>query len=467
MLINNFMKLFTKIRNIFKQLSSSSILAGGFAALIIIGAILLNLPFAAQTGKPIGFINALFTSTSGVCITGLSVFDPGTTLTLFGQITLLALIQTGGLGFMTMTSIITSALGKRMTLHERILISDSFNEDRLRGAAKLTQRVILVTAIAEGIGALLFAIRFIPMFGIVKGLYFSVFQSISAFCNAGFDVFGYGDNLVAFANDPLVNIVTMILIVVGGLGFLVILELYEIIKNRSAKIKRLTLHTRIVLCFTAILLVSGFIIFLAAEGNNPKTLGADSVPVSEKILGAMFQSVTTRTAGFQTIQQGDLLPISRFVSIGLMFIGGSPAGTAGGIKTTTFATVVLFVISILKGKENVEIDYHTINQNVVKRAIAIFALGIGTLLTGIAIIAPIEYPHATLPAVAYEATSAFATVGLSTGITPFLAVPSKIVLIALMFIGRIGVFTFATALITRVGQKKGNLSYPNGRIIIG
>lgn len=461
------MKLFAKLKNAFNRLSSPAIMVAGFGVLILIGAILLSLPVSTQLGRPLGFINALFTSTSGVCITGLSVFDPGSTLSLFGQVVLLILIQLGGLGFMTMTSIITSALGRRLSLHERILISDSFNEDRLKGVAKLTKRVVLITAACECIGTLLFAIRFVPMFGAAKGWYYSVFQSISAFCNAGFDVFGFGDNLVPFANDPLINIVTMLLIIIGGLGFVVIIELLKKLRAKRVITKRLTLHTKITLCTTAILLLSGFVIFLAAECSNPKTLGAPGVPVSEKILGALFQSVTTRTAGFQTIQQADLLPITRFVSIGLMFIGGSPSGTAGGIKTTTFAVVVLFVYSILNGRDEVEIDYRRLHQNAVKRAVAIFSLGMGVLLLGIAVVSSIEYPNASLPAVAYEVASAFGTVGLSTGITPFLAPLSKIVLIVLMFMGRVGIFTFATALINRIGQKKCNLQYPDGRIIIG
>lgn len=461
------MKLFTKIKNSFNRLSSPAIMVTGFGALIIIGAILLSLPVSTQTGRSLGFINALFTSTSGVCITGLSVFDPGSTLSLFGQIVLLLLIQLGGLGFMTMTSIITSALGRRLSLHERILISDSFNEDRLKGVAKLTKRVVLITAACECIGALLFAVRFVPIFGAAKGWYYSIFQSISAFCNAGFDVFGFGDNLVPFVDDPLINIVTMLLIIIGGLGFVVIIELLKKLRHKKTVAKRITLHTKIVLCSTAILITAGFVIFLVAESGNPKTLGAPGVPASEKVLGALFQSVTTRTAGFQTIQQADLLPITRFVSIGLMFIGGSPSGTAGGVKTTTFAVVILFVYSILKGRDEVEIDYHRLHQNAVKRAVAIFALGLGVLLIGIAIVSSIEYPRASLPAVAYEVTSAFGTVGLSTGITPFLASSSKIVLIVLMFIGRVGIFTFATALINRIGQKKCNLQYPDGKVIIG
>lgn len=461
------MNFFTKLKKAFNRLSSSAILVLGFGALILTGAILLNLPISSQSGIPIGFINALFTSTSGVCITGLSVFDPGTALTLFGQIVLLVLIQLGGLGFMTMTSIIVSALGRRLSLHERILLSDSFNADRLKGIAKLTQRVVTITAVVEGAGILLLAVRFVPMFGISRGWYYSVFQSISAFCNAGFDVFGYGDNMVAFVYDPLINIVTMILIVTGGLGFVVIIEILKKIRTKNVCKKRLSLHTKIVLCSTALLIIGGFMVFLFAEGNNPKTLGAAGTPISEKILGAFFQSVTTRTAGFQTIPQGDMLPISRFASIGLMFIGGSPAGTAGGIKTTTFAAVILFVVSIIKGKDEVEIDCHRLNQNAVKRAIAIFSLGIGAVLLGTAIVSSIEYPRASLSAVAYEVMSAFGTVGLSTGITPFLASSSKIILIVLMYMGRVGIFTFATALINRIGQKKGNLHYPDGKIIIG
>ncbi len=440
------------------------ILVIGFGCLILLGSLLLALPAASATGKSIGFIDALFTSTSAVCITGLSVFDPGSTLSMFGQVTLLSLIQMGGIGFMTLTSFVFMVMGKKITLRERMLISDSFNDTQLRGAVRMTRNVLIITAVTEGIGILLLCLRFIPMYGVGNGIYFSVFHAISAFCNAGFDVFGLGSSMLPFEGDPLINIVTMGLIVVGGLGFFVILDLWEAGRGRK---KRLNFHTKIVLIVTGILIAAGFLIFLSVESSNPQTLGAEGMRTSDKVLGALFQSVTTRTAGFATIPQGDLLPVSKVVSVGLMFIGASPAGTGGGIKTTTFAVLVLFVISIIKGNDDVVVFGRTINRKVVMRAVASCALGITLVLVVTSAMAVIEHGSIHLADIAYETTSAFGTVGLSTGVTHAFSSESKLLLILLMYCGRVGVFTFTMALSLRLAKKKANIRYPGGKLLIG
>lgn len=447
------------------KMPTSLILVVGFGALIIFGAFLLNIPLATKNGRGMHYIDALFTATSAVCITGLSVFDPGSRLSLYGQIILLLLIQLGGLGFMSITSLIYSVLGKRISLKDRMLLSDSLNENKLQGVMRLTRDVFIVTFVSEGVGAILFSIRFIPMFGMVKGLFYSVFQAVSSFCNAGFDVFGLGNNLVPFVYDPLINIVTMLLIITGGLGFFVVAELYNKITRKSKK--KLSFHTKIVLNMTAILILTGFLIFLAVESGNPKTLGARDIPATDKMLASLFQSVTTRTAGFATIPQQNLMPVSRLWTIFLMFIGASPAGTGGGIKTTTFAVVVLFVLSSVQGKKDVEWDRRTLPMQAVRRATAIFALGVFITLVCTAVIASLEQHDATLSQIAFEVTSAFGTVGLSTGITASLSAPSKLMLIFIMFGGRVGIFTFAAALSARMSKKRLNLHYPDGNIYIG
>jgi trk system potassium uptake protein TrkH len=440
------------------------ILVVGFGGLIIVGAMLLALPVAAADGRSIGFLDSFFTSTSAVCITGLSVFDLGTTLSPFGQIVLLALVQLGGIGFMTMTSLVFMVMGRRITLSDRVAISDSLGDNKLQGVVRMTRNVVIITATAEGIGVLLLSLRFVPLFGLGQGIYYSVFHAVSSFCNAGFDVFGMGTSLIPFVGDPLVNIVTMMLIIVGGIGFFVILDLLGITRRKK---KHMNFHTKIVLIITGILIAFGFLLFLAAEGSNPETLGAKGMTASDKVFGALFQSVTTRTAGFASIPQDNMLPISKVASVGLMFIGASPASTGGGIKTTTFAVLVLFVASIIKGKDDVEVFRRTINRRVVLRAVATCALAITLVLVASAAIAVIEHGVIELSDIVYEATSAFGTVGLSTGVTALFSPASKILLMRLLFLGRVGVFTFTVALSARLAKKKVNIHYPEDKILIG
>ena len=314
-----------------------------FAAVIFCGAILLTLPIASKSGQSLGFLTALFTSTSATCVTGLVVVDTYTSWTLFGQIVILALIQIGGLGFMIVATTFALALGQKISLKERMILAESINRDDLQGVVSLTRKILIGTFVIEGTGAALLSIRFIPKFGVAKGIYFGIFHSISAFCNAGFDIMGgYSgkfSNLGAFAEDPLVSIVIMSLIVIGGLGFAV---LSDIISRRGSSPAKLRLHTKLVLVTTGALLLFGFLFFFFAEYNNPKTLG--SLSCGGKILAAMFMSVTPRTAGFNTINLASMRVSSIFVTIFLMFVGASPGSTAGGIKTTTFATILLICV---------------------------------------------------------------------------------------------------------------------------
>lgn len=446
-----------------RRFSPEQILVFGFAVMIITGAILLLLPAATVEGKSMGLLNALFTSTSSVCVIGMTLFDISTVLSHFGQITVMVLMQLGGIGFMTMASLVYLVAGKRLTLKDRMLISFNFNESPLQSVVYMTRNVAVITGIMEGLGAALFMTRFIPIYGVGKGIYLSVFHSVSSFCNAGFDIFGGNNSMMPFAGDVLVNVVTMVLVITSGLGFFVVVELEQKLIKRSAR--RLSLQTKIVLVVSAVLIVSGFLIFLVVEWNNPRTMA--EMPAYEKVLCALSQSVNARTSGFYTVHQADLMPLSRVVTIGLMFIGASPASTGGGLKTTTLALVVLFVIAVLKGKDDVEVAGRRMNKSLVLRAVVIFMLAIVFVVVVSAAIFVVEGERLTMVDVTFEVVAAFGTTGFSMGIIPLLSIPSKILMVLTMFAGRVGLFTFTVALAYRGDQKRLNIRYPEDKIMIG
>lgn len=444
--------------------ASSDVLVIGFAVMILVGTVLLMSPAAARR-QPLSFVDALFTATSAVCVTGLSVFDPGSTLTLYGQIVLLVLIQCGGLGFMTLSSVIMRAAKHRSSLHSRIILKDAISAPHIGGIGKMAARILTITLVCEATGAILFMIHFVPRFGLPRGAYYSIFHSISSFCNAGFDVFGTGNNLIGYQEDVLINVVTMALIIIGGLGFFVILELGEKLQGERPH-RKLTLHTRIVLIFSTVLILGGAIIFMMAEWDNPATLGAPHIKPGTRVLGSFFQSVSTRTAGFMTFDQGAMRPVSKIVSTILMVIGASPAGTAGGLKTTTIAILAAFVWSVLQGKKTVVVMKRTIPTDLVYRAAAIFSLGmlvIVLIASGIVILEPTM----EIGTVIFETASAFGTVGLSTGITSSLSDPSLILLILTMFGGRLGIFTVTLVLARRLADQESVIGYPEEKVLIG
>ena len=321
------------------RLSTMQMLAAGFLLVIVIGGILLWLPVCNQ--EPIAFTDALFTSTSAVCVTGLMTVVPATQFTLLGKVVLLVLIQIGGLGVVAVSTFFLVVIGRKITVKERVMIQETYNMESLSGMVKWILRILKGTFVVEGIGAIFFAFQFIPEYGFLKGIWYSVFHSISAFCNAGIDILG-ADSFAAYARNSLINLTTMILIVAGGIGYTVWFDITDNIRNfrkkgerRRGMFKILTLNSKVALTMTAILIVTGTVSFLFLEFSNPDTLGEFSF--GDKVMGAAFQSVTTRTAGFFTVPQGDLREESVFISCLLMFIGGSPAGTAGGVKTTTIA----------------------------------------------------------------------------------------------------------------------------------
>lgn len=451
------------IQKYLKSIRPIQVLPLGFFCIILIGTFLLMLPAASANHMPLNFHDAFFTATSATCVTGLVVVDTGTYFSTFGQVVILMMIQIGGLGFMSITTLLFMALRKKISLRERITIAESFNHDRIQGVVKLGINAMKVTFTIELIGAILLSFRFVPLFGAGKGIWYSLFHSISAFCNAGFDLMGDFASLTAFTGDYLVNIVIMLLIVFGGLGFAVITD---ILYYRS--FSRFRLHTKLVLTTTAALIVLGTIFFLATEYNNPKTLGP--LPADQKVLASVFQSITTRTAGFNTIDQFAMRDTSKLMSILLMTIGAAPAGTGGGIKVTTFALVLLGVWSVIRGKNYVNFFGRRASWLQVRRALAVAVLFIGALLITVILISYIETDNVAgtlgLENQFFEAASAFGTVGLSTGVSTQLTTVSRYLLSIAMFMGRVGPLTMMLAF---AGKKNSNnhIQYPEEYIMVG
>lgn len=433
----------------------------GFAAVILLGAILLTLPFASRSGQSSGFLTALFTATSATCVTGLIMVDTYTNWTLFGQIVILLLIQVGGLGFMMVGTTFSLALRRKITLKERLVLAESINQYDIEGIVALTRKILLGTFLVEGTGAVLLSIRFVPKLGWVEGIYYGIFHSVSAFCNAGFDLMGRDKpfcSLTAYAEDPLVSIVIMALIVCGGLGFAVY---SDIAKTKTPS--RFHLHTKIVLTTTAALLLFGFVFFYIAEFNNPKTLG-DLTP-GGKVLSAAFMSVTPRTAGFNTVDLSGMRTSSCFLTTILMFIGGSPGSTAGGIKTTTFAVLLLSIVAVMRNRDDTEAFQRRISRSALKKAFVIAIIGIIWVCIVTCIL--ISADNVTLKEALFETASAFGTVGLTLGITPKLSVISHIALIVSMYFGRVGILSIIMAISNGSTRAPQPFSFPEEKIAIG
>lgn len=433
------------------------ILATGIAILILIGGILLNLPISSNNGVSIGFIDAILTSTSAISVTGLVPVNTAQHWTVFGKVVIIMLIQIGGFGFMTSATLIAFITGKKIGLKERLIIKEQYNQDSFAGIVKLTKFVIMFTLTSEAIGAILLSFKFIPIYGLSRGIGYSIFHAISAFCNAGFDL--TGDSMVMFVGDSLINFTIMGLIIFGGLGFTVYLDL-----ARQKSLKKLTLHSKMVLTVSALLIVVGALFIFLTEYNNPETLA--KLPLYDKILASLFQSVVARTAGFYSIDLASMFNGASLIIIILMFIGGSPSSTAGGIKTTTFGTIALAVWSGIKGREDVEAFGKRIPKVLVTKAFILLSVSI--LLVGLVTLtlAITERDQSFLDLL-FETTSAFATVGSSRDITPQLSDIGKIAITITMYLGKVGPLTLALALSNRDKTHKKNYKYPDGKIIIG
>ncbi|MDF1615942.1 TrkH family potassium uptake protein [Petrocella sp. FN5] len=450
------------------NLKPTQVLVLGFLVVIIVGAILLSLPISSNSGKSTGFIDALFTSTSAVCVTGLVVVNTSLHWSAFGKVVILMLIQVGGLGFMTIASTIFMILGRKISLRDRMMIQESLNQNTLSGMVRLTKNIIIGTLIIEAIGALFLSLKFVPEYG-AKGIFYSIFHAISAFCNAGFDIIG-DNSLTPYVGSVIINFTVMALIIIGGLGFTVWMDVLKVTKKElrfGFKIKRwfrqLRLHTKLVLVISTSLIVVGFLFFFFLEGFNDATLG--NLPLKDKLLGAMFQSVTTRTAGFNTITNSDMTDVSKFITILLMFIGGSPAGTAGGIKTVTIGVIFFEVLSVVRGKDDAEAFNRRIPRNTIKRALAVVMISLSVVM-GVTMLLTITESGGFMD-ILFEAVSGFATVGLSLGETSKLSQIGKLIMSMTMFIGRLGPITMAVALTIRHEKKKINIRKPEEKVMVG
>ena len=441
-----------------KELNPAQILAIGFAGIILMGAILLNLPIATISGKSTGLINSVFTATSSVCVTGLVVVDTGTYWSTFGKTVILLLIQIGGLGFMSMATLGALILGSKITLRNRLIMQEAFNYFTISGIVRLVKYILIFTLLIEGIGAFLLSLFFIPIYGQVKGIAYGIFHSISSFCNAGFDLIGNGQSFTPFVNSAYLNLIVIGLIVIGGLGFSVLLDIAKV-----KSFNKLTLHSKLVVTMTAILLTTGFLLFFILEFNNPSTIG--NLNFGDKIVASLFQSVTTRTAGFNTIDTAGLTDSSKFLTMLLMFIGGSPGSTAGGIKTTTMAILILSIVAVIRGREDTELFNRRLSRDLINRALTVFGIAISLVIFVTFLLTIIESNKKFLD-IFFETISAFGTVGLSTGITGDLSTLGKIIISLTMFSGRVGPLTVIVALAQR-RKRKVLIRYPEGKISVG
>ena len=421
---------------------------------ISLGTILLDLPVASSTGKSIGFINALFTSTSATCVTGLIVLDTGKDFSTFGQLVILILLQCGGLGIMTMSTMFAFLVGKRISLRQRLIMQESLNQFSIGGLVRLAKYILIFTAVIEIVGATILFFYWQKIYSPLQALYLAVFHSISAFCNAGFSLFS--DSIMRYKGNLVINLTFIVLIILGGIGFLVLLELFQYGKNGT-----LSLHAKFALKISLILILIGFIVIFFIESNNPSTLGNLSFP--EKIYGSIFQSVTARTAGFNTIHIGSMQNATLFLIIILMFIGASPSSTGGGVKTTTFGLLLLYVWSSLKGKEEIQVFKRRISRDIIPKVLSVITLSLSLVITITILLSYVEREN--FIKVLFEVVSAFGTVGLSTGITSSLSIAGKIIIIITMFTGRIGPLGLALSLIQK--REPEIIRYPEEKIMVG
>ncbi|WP_330392267.1 TrkH family potassium uptake protein [Hespellia stercorisuis] len=450
------------------RLNTMQLIALGFFGVIFLGGILLWLPWCNE--QPIRFIDAMFTSVTAVCVTGLVTITPATQFTLLGKVILLILIQIGGVGVIACTIAFFVLLKKRITIRERAIIQQAYSMENLSGMVKFILRIIKGTLVMEFIGGVLFALEFVPDFGWVRGIWYSVFHSISAFCNAGIDILGT-DSMIHYQNSVPINIAIMGLIVFGGLGFVVWYDVGANIRRVISEhqplrrmFTRLQLQSKVVLVMTATLILIGAACFLGLEHNNPETM--QGMSWGNKIMASFFQSVTTRTAGFATISQDGLTSGSKLVGCILMFIGGSPGGTAGGVKTTTVALLLILSLSVIRGSNHTECFGRKIARDVVRTGTAIVLITFITLMAGVVAITILE-PKEDFLRILYEATSAMATVGLTADLTPQLCDASHVILMIMMYIGRIGPITMALVFGGKGSSEKALRDLPEKRIMVG
>ena len=447
------------------HLTTAQLILLGFLIVVLVGSGLLALPISAADGQPVPYIDALFTATTATCVTGLVTVPTVSTWSTFGHVVILLLIQIGGLGVVTIISSMMMLLRRKIGISTRLLIQDAFNLNTLSGLVRFVRKVLLGTFLVECLGALAYMTVFIPEFG-ARGIWISVFNSVSAFCNAGIDIIAE-NSLMNYATQPVVNIVTCILIILGGIGYIVWWDVIRVLGQKQRRTplhfwKRLTLQSKLAIFMTLVLVFGGAALILAFEYNNPLTLGGMTLP--EKIQTAIFQSVTTRTAGFATIPQQSLTNGAAVASLLLMFIGGSPAGTAGGIKTVTFLILAATALSVIKGRDDVNLFHRRVSEQAIRKAVAVSTTSFAiAFLSTAALAAVIDVPTID---VLFETISATATVGLSRNLTPLLGVAGKLIITSTMFFGRVGPISLAFALNGR-GKNTNMIKNPTEDLSVG
>lgn len=439
------------------KLKGVQILALGFILLILVGALILTLPISTTSGESTNFLDALFTATSAVCVTGLIVVDTGSYWNSFGQTVIMILIEIGGLGFMSFTTLIAIILGKKITLRERLILQDAMNTFNIQGLVKMVKYVLVFTVSVQFFGALLLSTQFVPEHGLGRGIFYSIFHSISAFCNAGFDVLGKSNSLISYNSNVVVITVISSLIIIGGLGFTVWSELYS-----SKSLKRVSLHSKMVILMTTVLVLGGAILMFLFEHNNVNTMA--NMSFVDKVMNSFFASVTPRTAGFNSISTDGMTTAGQFLTIILMFIGGSPGSTAGGIKTTTIGILIVTVICVVRGREDSEVFHKRFSKDIVYKAFTLVFIGF-SLVIAVTMLLSYTEKGASFISLFYETVSALGTAGLTLGLTPQLSSIGKVLIIFMMYLGRVGPLT----VVLSITKKKINsgIRYPEGKILIG
>jgi trk system potassium uptake protein TrkH len=441
-----------RARSFHLALSPAQSILAGFAGIILVGAVLLTLPAAAKSGQPTPFLTALFTATSATCVTGLTVVDTADHYSLFGQLVILGLIQLGGFGYMTSWAILSLILGRRIGLRQRIVLTESHNLYDIGGVVRFTRRIILTALAIEAAGAVVLSAWWAREMPLGRAVYYGVFHSISAFNNAGFDLFGGFRSLVAYASDPVVSLTIAALLMVGGIGFAVLFDL---------RARRLSLHSKVVLLTTGVLVVGGTLLVGLLEWGNAKTLGALSWP--GRVLAAFFQAVTPRTAGFATVDIGALTEPTLMLIVALMFIGASPGGTGGGIKTTTFMTPLAVIIATMRGTTEPVLFRRRISMFAVYKAVTVALISVAFVVAAATLLTFVE--RTGFVRALFEVASGYGTVGLSAGLTQHLSAVGQVILILTMYTGRIGLLTLAFGLTRR--YRAALVRYPEERIYIG
>ncbi|MDU2121988.1 MAG: TrkH family potassium uptake protein [Clostridium celatum] len=439
------------------KLKGVQVLVLGFILVILVGALILTLPISTTSGESTNFLDALFTATSAVCVTGLIVVDTGTYWNMFGQTVIMILIEIGGLGFMSFTTLIAIILGKKITLRERLILQDAMNTFNIQGLVKMVKYVLVFTVSVQFFGALLFSTQFIPEYGLGKGIFYSIFHSISAFCNAGFDILGNFSSLTSYNSNAVVILVASALIIIGGLGFTVWSELYS-----SKSLKKVSLHSKMVILMTTVLVLGGTILMFLFENNNVNTIAHMSF--FDKIMNSFFASVTPRTAGFNSISTDGMTTAGQFLTIILMFIGGSPGSTAGGIKTTTIGILIVTIICVIQGREDAEVFKRRFSKDLVYKAFTLIFIGVSLVIVVTMLLSYTE-KGASFIALFYETVSALGTAGLTLGLTSELSSVGKVLIMFMMYLGRVGPLTVVLS-ITRKKINSG-IKYPEGKILIG